>query len=136
MGKTPLETALAFVDAVNTGSIDRLAVLMTGGHVFIDSDGRESRGKPRMTWGWGEYFAMVPDYRIIIEETFSAGATVMLAGRAEGTFVEAGALKAENHWRVPAAWRAVIEDEKVARWQVYVNPEPMSLILNRLKGAG
>ena len=38
----------------------------------------------------------------------------------------------ENHWVVPAAWRVVVEGDKVAVWQVYVNPERMVEILNRL----
>jgi ketosteroid isomerase-like protein len=130
----PLQIALAFVEAINAGSAEALAGLMTEGHVFIDSDGTECRGKSSMTDGWRGYFDMVPDYRITVRETFTAGGTVMLAGEAEGTFVQDRALKPENHWRVPAAWRAVIEGDKVAVWQVYVNPEPMGRILGRIKG--
>jgi hypothetical protein len=58
----------------------------------------------------------------------------MLAGQAEGTFVQDRILRPENHWRVPAAWRAVIVGDKVALWQVYVNPEVMTKIFKRLKG--
>jgi ketosteroid isomerase-like protein len=129
-----IEAALAFVNAINAGSVSRLSELMTEDHVFIDSDGAECRGKTSMTDGWRGYFDMVPDYRITVRETFTAGGTVMLAGEAEGTFVQDRALKPENHWRVPAAWRAVIEGGKVAIWQVYVNPEAMTIILKRVKG--
>ena len=108
--------------------------MMTEEHVFIDSDGASYRGKSSTTAGWRDYFDMVPDYRITISETFSSGLTVMLAGEAEGTFVQDRVLKPENHWRVPAAWRAVVEEDKIALWQVYVNPEAMANILMRLKG--
>lgn len=135
MGVTSIDVAMAFVEAVNAGSADRLARLMTEGHVFIDSDGAEYRGKSRMVPGWRGYFAMVPDYKIMVKETFAAAGTVMMAGEAEGTFSQHGTLKPENHWKVPAAWRAVIEDDKVAVWQLYVNPEPMASILKRINGA-
>ncbi len=129
----PVSVARAFVEAINAGSVVRLAALMTEDHVFVDSDGTENRGKSRMAPGWGDYFAMVPDYKINVRETFAAGGTVMLSGEAEGTFVQGGLLKPENHWRVPAAWRAVVRDGKVAVWQVYVNPEPMADILKRIR---
>ena len=134
MHSRSIEAALAFVNAINAGSVSRLSELMTEDHVFIDSDGAENRGKLNMTAGWRGYFEMVPDYRIIIKETFSSGGTVMLAGEAEGTFAQDRILRPENHWRVPAAWRAVIEGDKVALWQVYVNPEAMAIILKRVKG--
>jgi hypothetical protein len=76
---------------------------------------------------------MVPDYKIEIIDTFSGGNTVVFLGMAEGTFSEKGKLRAHNQWRVPAAWRAVIKDHKVAMWQLYVNPEPMFKIFNRIK---
>jgi hypothetical protein len=129
----PVSVARAFVEAVNAGSVVRLAALMTEDHVFVDSDGAEYRGKSRMVPGWGEYFAMVPDYKIIVRETFAASGTVMMAGEAEGTFAQAGVLKPENHWNVSAAWRAVVRDGKVAVWQLYVNPEPMANILKRIR---
>lgn len=87
-----------------------------------------------MTDAWLDYFTMIPDYRITVTETFSSAGTVMLAGGAEGTFVQDRILRPENHWRVPAAWRAVIVGDKVALWQVYVNPEVMTKIFKRLKG--
>jgi ketosteroid isomerase-like protein len=134
MDTVSIEVARAFIAAVNSGSAVRLAELMTEDHVFVDSDGAEYRGRSKMTSIWGDYFAMVPDYKIIVREMFAAGGAVMMAGLAEGTFVQGGLLKAENHWRVPAAWRAVIMDGLVAVWQIYVNPEPMEIILGRIRG--
>jgi len=134
MATTSVEAALAFVEAVNSGSVDRIAGLMTDDHMFIDSDGGQCLGKSTMVSGWAGYFAMVPDYRIIVKDTFAAAGTVMLAGEAEGTFVQDGALKPENHWKVPAAWRAVVKGGKIALWQVYVNPELMTIILKRIRG--
>jgi ketosteroid isomerase-like protein len=133
MDTKSVEVAMAFVAAVNTGSVDLLGVLMTKDHVFIDSDGAEYRGRSRMVPGWKEYFNLVPDYKIIVNEAFVAGATVMLTGEAAGTFAQDGLLKTENSWKVPAAWRAVVRGDKVAVWQLYVNPEPMKIILDRIR---
>jgi hypothetical protein len=150
------KTARSFVDAINAGSIGRLAALMTDDHTFIDSDGKEHSGRARMLDGWREYFALVPDYRIDVKETFSRGDTVVLLGIAEGTFrkvpriswidapVRDGASRAAetpgaddaldpaNRWSVPAVWRAVVLGGRVSVWRLYVNPEPMLEILRRM----
>jgi ketosteroid isomerase-like protein len=125
--------ARAFVEAINSGSPERLARLMTEDHVFVDSDGTEVRGRAVMADGWRDFFGLVPDYRITVKEIATAGRTVLLAGEAEGTFAGAGVLRAEDHWRVPAAWRAVVEGSRVAVWQVYVNPEPLARAFRRAR---
>ncbi|MDH4197093.1 MAG: nuclear transport factor 2 family protein [Candidatus Aminicenantes bacterium] len=131
---TPRDVVESFVEAVNSHEVGRLAALTTEDHVFIDSDGTENRGRQFVLKGWRGYFAVVPDYRIIAQELFAQGSTVILIGEAEGTFVLEGRLEPENHWRVPAAWRAVVRNGKVAVWQLYVNPEPMARILERVRG--
>ena len=132
----PTEIAYAFVEAINSGEPDRLAELMTENHTFIDADGSEHSGREEMHRGWGEYYSMVPDFQIHVREALSQENTVALFGVAEGTFAQGGDLKPENHWVVPAAWRVVVEGGRVAVWQLYVNPEPMREILNRIEGPG
>jgi ketosteroid isomerase-like protein len=132
---TPTEIAYSFVEAINSGDPDRLSKLMTENHTFIDADGSEHSGREEMHRGWGKYFTMVPDFQIHVEDALSRDDTVALFGVAEGTFDQDGALKPENHWVVPAAWRVVVEDGRVAVWQLYVNPERMVEILNRIESA-
>ena len=132
---TPTEVAYSFVEAINSSDPDELAKLMSDNHTFIDSDGSVHPGRGEMRRGWKDYFSMVPDYRIQVKDTLSRDDTVALFGVAEGTFEQDGNLKPENHWVVPAAWRVVVEDEKVAVWQLYVNPEPMVKILNRIRAS-
>lgn len=134
MTADPASVVRAFVEAINSGSSGRLAALMTKNHVFIDSDGTTSCGRSAVAAAWGGYFDLVPDYRISIEDILAAGGTVLISGRAEGTFVRDGTLRGEDHWRVPAAWKAVVEKERIALWQVFVNPEPMDRILKRIRG--
>ena len=130
---TATDVAYAFVKAINSGDADRLSELMTENHVFVDSDGSEHAGRDEMRRGWKGYFAMVPDFRIEVKDTFCRGETVVLLGFAHGTFIQDGALKPENRWMVPAAWRVVVEGDRVAIWQLYVNPTPMLEIVKRIE---
>jgi ketosteroid isomerase-like protein len=129
---TPEEIALAFVDAINSTRAENVVKLMTTDHVFVDSDGTRMSGREKMLGGWRGYFAMVPDYRIDVTEKFTRGETVVLLGTAAGTFQHEGILVAENRWSVPAAWRVVVDGDKVAVWQLYVNVQPMLEIMKRL----
>jgi uncharacterized protein (TIGR02246 family) len=132
---TPIEIAYAFVEAINSNDPDRLANLMAENHTFVDADGTEHRGRDEMRRGWKQYFSMVPDFQIHVKEAMSQDKTVALFGFAEGTFNQDGDLKPENHFVVPAAWRVVVENHKVAVWQLYVNPEPMIEILKRIEAS-
>ncbi|MGD8414747.1 MAG: nuclear transport factor 2 family protein [Candidatus Latescibacterota bacterium] len=129
----PTEIANLFVEAINSNDPDRMATLMTENHTFIDADGSEYPGREKMREGWKEYFSMVPDFRIHVKEVLFRDNLVALFGVAEGTFDQNGELRRENHWIVPAAWRVVVENGKVAVWHLYVNPEPMVEILDRIK---
>jgi hypothetical protein len=68
---------------------------------------------------------MVPDYSIAIDETYGDGSVVVMLGVAHGTYTADGNLRDENRWQTPAAFRAFIEDGKVAEWRVYCDNEPM-----------
>ena len=85
--------------------------------------------------GWREYFDMVPDFQIEIIDRFASNGLVVLLGRASGTFVQDGELKPENHWFVPAAWRVVVDSQRVAVWQLYASQEIMRQILERIRAA-
>jgi hypothetical protein len=68
---------------------------------------------------------MVPDYRVAIDEVVTDGPLVVMLGVAEGTYAPHGELKPENRWTTPTAFRALIEDGKVAEWRVYCDNEPI-----------
>ena len=117
--------AQGFVRAINRQDVDALAELMTAEHRFIDSLGNTSEGRDKMRASWASYFRMVPDFTLTIEETFTDGPVVVMLGIAQGTYTPDGLLKAENRWSTPAAFRAFIEDRKVAEWRVYCDNEPI-----------
>ena len=133
LSMTPLQVAMSFVDAINAQRLDRISELMTDDHVFVAADGAEMKGHDRMRGAWAAYFDMVPDYRIEVRETFSGKNTVVLLGTASGTFVDEGSLDPRNRWSVPAAWRVVVDVDRVSVWQLYVDSGPMARILNGLR---
>lgn len=129
---TALETVKLFVEAINSGDADKMAELMTEDHTFIDGDGSEHSGRSQMHSGWKEHLALIPDFTITVEDSFSRGDTVILIGTVEGTFIDKGELRPENHWRVFAAWRVKVARDKVAVWQLFANQEPLVEIYTRL----
>ena len=127
------EIALAFVDAINSKNIERLSDLMTDNHKFIDGDASEYSGKLQMKTGWEEHLELIPDLTLSISEHFEENDTVVLFGWSSGTIVENGDLKKENSWRVPCAWRVIVESGKVAVWQLYANQCALHEIYDRIK---
>lgn len=125
MSEIAESVAHAFVRAINRQDVAAIAERMTAEHRFIDALGNACEGRERMRARWAEYFRMVPDYTIAVEETLCDGPVVVLLGVAEGTFAPEGELKPENHWAAPAAFRAFVDGDKVAEWRVYADNEPL-----------
>ncbi len=117
--------AQAFIRAINRQDVDALAELMTEQHRFIDSMGTAFEGRETLRRGWTKYFQMVPDYTVAVDETFCDGPVVAMLGTAQGTYAPHGEVKPENHWTTPTAFRAFIQDGKVAEWRVYCDNEPI-----------
>ena len=97
-----MEVALAFVDAINRQDLIELGKLMSKSHMFVDSLGVLVEGREKMLAGWADYLQTVPDYMVLIEETYTS------LGVARG-----------NKWQTPAAWRATVLNGQVTEWRVY-----------------
>jgi ketosteroid isomerase-like protein len=119
------DVVLNFLERINQRNADRLAELMTEDHVFIDSLGRAVRGRENMRRGWQGYYALCPDYWVSHEEIFSEGDRVAVIGSAGGTIAANGKILAENKWRTPAAWLAVVDRGLVKEWRVYADNKPV-----------
>lgn len=130
---TPTEIALAFVDAINSKDLERLAELMTDDHKYIDGDGSEHVGKDRMKDGWKEHVKLIPDLTLSISIQFEEKDTVLLVGQSRGTIIHNGELKQENSWQVPSAWRVVVKSEKISEWQLYANQCALHEIYDRIQ---
>ena len=113
-----------FVSAINSHDVSTLTALMTADHVFVDSLGNRVDGAKSMEAGWRGYFALCPDYWIREHQVMSAGDTMLIAGEAGGTIDG-------KSWRIPAAWKAVIRDDRVVEWRVFADNKPVYEILGR-----
>jgi ketosteroid isomerase-like protein len=120
----PLEIFLQFVGAINLHDVKALRALMTDDHLFVDSLGQRTQGASLIERGWKSYFSMCPDYWIQVGDCVARAGIVLAAGDAGGT------IDGES-WRTPAAWKAVIRDNKVAEWRVFADNKPVYTILAR-----
>jgi ketosteroid isomerase-like protein len=120
-----------FAEAINSRDANKLSDLMTEDHRFIDSMGTVVDGRERMRQGWIGYYEMVPDYKIKMEEAVVSGNVVIMIGKAMGTYTSDGTLKPENCWETIAAWRAIVEGDKIKQWQVIADNEPIRAIIRR-----
>lgn len=127
----PIEVVLQFEHAINSLNPNAICALMTPDGAFIDSLGNRIQGSDKLRAAWTGYFKMVPDYSISHSEIFAEGNTVAVFGSAQGTFSKDGQLRKENFWKAPAAWRAVVKDDKIAVWQVYADNEPIRAIMRK-----
>ena len=121
---TAVEIFKKWETAINSHDVAALAALMAEEHVFVDSLGNRVTGAKSMEAGWRGYFAMCPDYWIRGDHVMPEGETVLAAGEAGGT------IDGET-WRIPAAWKAVIREERVVEWQVYADNKPVCEILGK-----
>jgi len=120
---------LRFVNEINRHDVSAMLALASPDHQFIDALGHELRGHERIREAWLAYFDWFPDYRILIEDHLQAGIVVGLFGSASGTLAVDGELSPTRRWKIPAAWRAIVRDEHVERWQVFADNEPVWKIL-------
>lgn len=129
IANSPESVAQAFLRAINRQDVDALAGLMSPDHRFVDSLGFVTEGREKLREGWGAYFRLVPDYAVAIEETYAGGPVVVMLGIAQGTYSRNGDCLPENRWQTPAAFRARVEDGKMAEWRVYADNEPLRRLM-------
>jgi ketosteroid isomerase-like protein len=115
---TSLETALAFVAAINNADPAALRALMTDDHIFTDALAHSFSGAEAMYTGWQHFFHAYPGYRITLTQTFADSNRVALFGTAEGSWRVDDKILPQQ-WSVPAAWLAEIHDAKIHRWTVF-----------------
>jgi ketosteroid isomerase-like protein len=147
----PLEVAMDFIKRINAGDINALCELMTENHIFQDALGKRFMGRETMRQGWTQYLKMVANYKVRAEEFFQTDERIAIFGTASGRYVspqgpstkvgnDAPAHHAASHvaesvlgpngfWEVPAAWRAVVQDGKIAEWRVYADNQPLRKLM-------
>ncbi|HZF17016.1 MAG TPA: nuclear transport factor 2 family protein [Steroidobacteraceae bacterium] len=128
---SPLQVIESLAEAINRHDLDGIMKLLHEGHVFVDSLGNKVRGPQAVRKAWQDYLAMVPDYWLRIDHGVLAPEYVALFGAAGGTLAVEGKVKEENWWETTAAWRAVVVDGRVAKWEVYADNEPIRALIRR-----
>jgi hypothetical protein len=139
-----------FVRAINRQDVAGFAGLMTREHRFVDSLGNIVVGHDEARNGWLGYFSMVTDYAITVQESYGTGPVVIIFGTAKGTYLPPAPppsyypaaqskaapnpetqLNPENAWKTPVAFRALVENDRVAEWRVYADNEPLRELMRK-----
>lgn len=128
-----LKIVLDFIESINSANIDRLYDLMSNDHLFIDSRGASMVGNDNMKKAWMGYFDLFPNYKIEITDTLQNDSIIVLLGYASGTYKTNNKILENNHWEVPAAWKAIVVDKKIKLWQVYADNSVAIEIINKNK---
>jgi ketosteroid isomerase-like protein len=126
-----IKITLDFIEAINNADVDKICSLMSVDHIFIDSQDNLTTGKDCMKKAWVEYFRMFPDYKIEIDDILEKDSMVCLLGHASGTYRNLQNKTNGNHWRIPASWKAIINNNKVTQWQVYADNLIVADIIKR-----
>jgi ketosteroid isomerase-like protein len=127
----PINVVLRFEELINSRRAEEVCSLLTPDSVLIDSMGNRTEGASKLLSAWTGYFKMVPDYTISHSEILASGELVAVFGSAKGTFTKDGNLRKEDYWETPAAWRAIVNNGKIALWQVFADNEPIRAIMRK-----
>ena len=125
MADDPKTIVLTFIQHINAGDLEGIYALMTDDHTFIDSLGRITSGRETMRTAWVSYYQIIPDYSIEVQDIVQVDDFVAVFGSANGTYAVEGRAVPDNGWKIPAAWKAIVRDEKIAHWQIYADNKPV-----------
>jgi len=110
---------LEFIDFINKHNIEGMAGLLSEDHIFIDAHNNSVTGKENMIASWKIYFEWFPDYTIETCDIIQGETCTAVFGFANGTFRSLHNPERNNHFHLPAAWRVIVENNKIKQWQVY-----------------
>ncbi len=123
------QTVRAYIEAVNAHQSARMSLLLTEDHLFTDAANNQHTGKVATLKAWASYLEWFPDFKIEVEQVLQQGDTLALFGFASGTFRTLNSDSTDAHWRLPAAWKAVVKGDKIAAWQAYSDTKvPMDIL--------
>jgi ketosteroid isomerase-like protein len=124
---------IRFVKAINDHDVDGIINLMSEDHTFIDGMDNKSVGKNGMKEGWKGYYELFPDYQIEISVIVENASVIGLFGYASATYKNLTNKSNSNFWRIPAAWKAIVENNKIKHWQVYCDYSNLFKIIDKNK---
>jgi ketosteroid isomerase-like protein len=122
----------SFVHMINDHKIDFIIKHVTDDHIFYDSMGLDVSGLVNLKDAWGSLFSLFPDYTIEIKEIMVEGNEAVIFGEITGTFIVDDEVKGKK-WKVPAAWKVRVKNEKIADWRAFTDMEPIREMRRRAK---
>ena len=131
---TEIEIVLGFIDAINSHNLARLVDLMTDDHMFVDSIGKRMNDREQIQDVWQKFYDMFPDYEISVTNIFHEGDVVAIFGTASGTYTPKQKHTFDGYWEIPAAWKAVVKEGRIALWQIIADFEPVRQMKARING--
>jgi len=84
-----------------------------------------------MKEGWQKYYEIFPDYNVEITDILVDDSIIGLFGYASGTYMNLINNSNSNFWRIPASWKAIIENNKIKHWQVYCDYSNLLKIIEK-----
>ena len=119
--KDPKLTALMFNECINSQDIEKLSILMSEDHSFIDRDGNVHGPKEFMIKAWENFFKLFPDYK----NTF-----LKLESRDDIVIISGSAYWSEENQDDSSIWIVKIEDDLVKEWRIYYNTDENRKLFN------
>lgn len=131
--KSNKDIAIRFVKAINDHDVNAIVNLMSEDHTFVDAQNNKAVGKKEMREGWKGYFELFPDYKLEISDITENESVIGLFGYANATYKNLTNKLNSNFWRIPASWKAIVENNKVKYWQVYCDYSELFKIVEKNK---
>jgi ketosteroid isomerase-like protein len=122
---------IRFVKAINDHNVNEIVNLMSEDHIFIDAMDHKSVGKKGMKEGWEGYYELFPDYQIEIFDITENESVTGLFGYVNATYKNLTNELNSNFWRIPASWKAIVENNKIKHWQVYCDYSGLFKIMEK-----
>lgn len=120
-----------FIKAINDHDVNKIYDLMSEDHIFIDGSGTKYVGNTQMKESWQKYYEIFPDYSVEITDIVGDNSIIGLFGYASGTYKNLINQSNTNFWRIPASWKAIIENNKIKHWQVYCDYSNLFKIIEK-----
>lgn len=130
------DTIIDFVKQVNNHNVEGIANLLCDDHTFIDAYGNGISGKDEMKKAWEVYFEWFPDYVISISEIITGKHCTAMIGHASGTYKGIKNESNSYYWKLPAAWKIIVEGDKIKLWQIYCDTKIPSQIMEQITTIG
>jgi len=125
------EIVNSFIKAINDHDVNMIYDLMSEDHIFVDGSGAKQVGRTKMKEGWQKYYEIFPDYNVEIANILVDDSIIGLFGYASGTYMNLINNSNSNFWRIPASWKAIIENNKIKHWQVYYDYSNLLKIIEK-----